>query len=178
MRWITYFILAYITLGLQVGAGSYLAYQGAAPNLVLIAVIFIAMNAPKDAALLGAFSLGVMQDLLSAQPPGLFAFSYGLVAMFVVSTHNVVYREHPLTHATLAFIGGLMTAAVLLLHAWIRPSGQRLDELSLGALRISPAVEFTRVVYTMALAPVILGVLQRLKRAFGFQPTRRKVRAW
>ena len=73
MRWITYFILAYVILGLQIGAGPFLRFQGASPNLVLLAVIFITMNAPRDAALLGAFSLGVMQDLLTAQPPGLFA---------------------------------------------------------------------------------------------------------
>ena len=30
--------------------------------------------------------------------------------MFIVSTHNVVYREHPLTHATLGLVGGLLTA--------------------------------------------------------------------
>ncbi len=178
MRWITYFILAYLTLGLQVGLAPYLRYQGASPNLVLLAVIFIAINAPRDAALLGAFALGVLQDLLTQQPPGLFALSYGLVGMFVVSTQQIVYREHPLTHVSLALIGGLMTTCVILLHGWIHPPAPRLMDLNVAAARISPGVEFTRVLYTAVLAPFVLGALQRVKRAFAFQPARRKIRAW
>ena len=85
MRWLTFLILAYLAVALQIGLSPYLAYHGAAPNLVLLAVIFIAVNAPRDSALLGCFALGVMQDLVSHQPPGLFAFSYGLVAMFIVA---------------------------------------------------------------------------------------------
>src|SRR5687768_15200573 len=98
MRWLTYFILAYLALGLQVGLGDYVSYLGAGPNLVLLAVIFIAINAPRDAALLGCFGMGLMHDLLTHQPLGLFGLSYGLVGMMASGTHQVVYREHPLTH--------------------------------------------------------------------------------
>jgi rod shape-determining protein MreD len=178
MRWITYFILAYLTLGLQIGLAPYLRYQGAAPNLVLLAVIFIAINAPHDAALLGAFALGVLQDLLTQQQPGLFALSYGLVAMFVVSTQQVVYKSHPLTHLSLAVAAGLMTACIILLHGWLHPPGPKWAEGHMAAARLSPGVEFTRVIYTAVLAPFVLGVLQRMKRAFAFQPARRKIRAW
>src|SRR5437899_56237 len=110
MRWLTYFILAYIALGLQVGLAPSMAFQGAAPNLVLICAIFIAINARREPALLGCFGLGAMQDLLTQQPLGLFALGYGLVGMFVVSTQELVYREHPLTHFSMTFSGGLITA--------------------------------------------------------------------
>jgi len=43
---------------------------------------------------------------------------------------------------------------------------------------LSPATEFVRTGYTAALAPFMLGVLQRVKKVFAFQPQRRKVRAW
>src|ERR671913_1284868 len=119
MRWFAYFILAYFAIALQIGLAPYVRYNNAAPNLVLLAAVFIALNAPRDAALLGCFCLGVLQDLVTQQPPGLFALSYGVVAMFVVSTHHDVYREHPLTHFSMALIGGLVTAGVLLLHGWI-----------------------------------------------------------
>ena len=132
-------------------------YQGAAPNLVLLAVIFIAINAPHDAALLGAFSLGVLQDMLTQQQPGLFAFSYGLVAMFVVSTQQVVYRSHPLTHLSLALVAGTMAACVILLHGLLHPPGPKLADGHVAAARLSPGMEFTRVIYTAALAPFILG---------------------
>src|SRR4051812_19051797 len=121
MRSLPYFILAYVALGLQIGLGELSWMRGAGPNLPLLAVIFIAVNASREAALLGAFGIGVMQDMTTLQPLGLYALAYALVAMFVVSTQELVYREHPLTHFSLGLVGGLLTAAVVLIHGWIRP---------------------------------------------------------
>ena len=165
MRWITYFILAYIALALQAGAGPYLRWNGSPPNLVLLAVLFIAINAPREAALLGCLSLGLMQDLLTQSALGLYALSYGLVGMFVVSTQQVVYRAHPLTHFTMALVGGFLTATIILVHGLFHRPGP-------GAWGL-----FVTTIYTAILAPIVLGLLQRLKRPFAFQPTRRKVRA-
>lgn len=180
MRWLSYILLAYLAIALQIGLSPFIAYNGAAPNLVLLAVIFIAVNAPRDAALLGCFVLGLLQDLVTQQQPGLFALSYGLVAMFVVGTQQVVYREHPLTHFSLALAGGLVTAFVLLLHGWVHPPSPRLNEGNtvLPAVRPSAAVELTRALYTSILAPFVLAALQRMKRLFAFQPGRRRVRSW
>jgi rod shape-determining protein MreD len=111
--------------------------------------------------LLGAFVLGVLQDLLSAQGLGLHAFSYGLVAMFTISTQEFVYRENPLTHLTLGLVGGMVLAVVLVLHAWLK----------------TPApikAPFISAILTAAVAPILLGVLQRMKRAFAFEEQRRR----
>ena len=162
MRWLPYFILAYLAIGVQTGAGEYLRVHGGKPDLALLALIFIAINAPRDAALMACFLLGLMLDLVTVQPLGLYAFAYSLVGMFTVSTQEVVYREHPLTHVTLAFVGSLLVAAVELVHGWIY-----------GA-RVAPTTLFAGAVYTAALGPVVLGLLQRVKRAFGFQPPRRR----
>ena len=182
MRWLAYFILAYVAVALQIGMGPYVQWRGASPNLVLLAAVFVALNAPRDAALLGCFCLGVLQDLVTQQQPGLFALSYGLTGMVIFSAHQVVYREHPLTHFSLALVGGLITAAVLLLHAWIYPASPRVAATAgapaLPAIRLSPGTEFTRALYTAVLAPVVLGLLQRVKKVFAFQPQRRKVRPW
>jgi rod shape-determining protein MreD len=179
MRLISYLILAYFALALQIGLAPYIAYRGAAPNLVLLAVVFIAVHAPRDAALLGCFALGFLQDLVTLQQPGLFALSYGLVAMFVVSTQQVVYKEHPLTHFSLAMAAGLISAVVLLAHGWIwPPAPRRVDPgVILPAVRISTTRELYRVLYTALLAPILLSLLQRAKGVFGFQG-RRRVRAW
>lgn len=179
MRWLTYFILAYFAVALQIGLSPYVAYRGAVPNLVLLAVIFIAVNAPRDAALLGCFLLGFMQDLVTQQPPGLFAFSYGWVALFVVATQQVVYKGHPLTHFSLAMVGQLITTAVLLLHTLVRPAAPRVVDVKtiLPAIRLSPTIALEAVLYTAILAPFVLALLQRAKGMFGFQPGRRK-RAW
>jgi rod shape-determining protein MreD len=182
MRWLAYLILAYVAIALQIGLGPYLRYKGAQPNLVLLAAVFIALNAPRDAALLGCFCMGVLQDLVTQQPPGLFALSYGLTAMLAVSVHQVVYREHPLTHFSVTLVGGLLTMAVLMIHGWVHPGSPKAvaadGAASLPAIRLSAGVEFIRVIYTAALAPVALGLLQRSRKLFAFQSQRRKVRPW
>src|SRR5436190_23507828 len=100
MRALPYFILAYLSLGLQIGLGQ-LSFMRGGPNLPLLAVIFIAVNASREAALLGAFGIGIMQDMTTLSPLGLYALAYALVGMFIVSTQEVVYREHPLTQLAL-----------------------------------------------------------------------------
>jgi rod shape-determining protein MreD len=180
MRWLTYFILAYVTVALQIGLSPYLAYHGAAPNLVLLAVIFIAVNAPRDAALLGCFALGALQDLVSHQPPGLFAFSYGIVALFITSTQQMVYKGHPMTHFTLALVGGLVTAAILIVHAMVHPAAPHVvdGKTILPPIRLSPTLALEAVLYTAILAPFVLLVLQRMKGLFGFQGSRKRSRSW
>ena len=175
MRWLSYILLAYIAVGLQIGLAPFVAYKGAAPNLVLLAVVFIAVNAPKDAALLGCFLLGFLQDLVTQQQPGLFAFSYGLVeALLIVSTQQVVYKDHPLTHFSLALAAAFITASVILLHGWLRPPAPKMIEgRMIRGLRPSATIELTRVLYTAILAPIVLGVLRKAKGIFGFQPSRR-----
>lgn len=181
MRWIAYFILAYVAVALQIGLAPFLRYKGAAPNLVLVAAVFVALNAPRDAALLGCFCLGVMQDLVTQQPPGLHALSYGLTAMLVFGANQVVYREHPLTHFTMILVGGLITAAVLLLHGWVYPPSPKMTMPggpTLPAIRLSAATELIRAAYTAVLGVALMWLLQRGRKAFAFQPQRRKVRPW
>src|SRR5207342_3566722 len=108
-------------VGLQIGLAPYVAYRNAAPNFVLLAVVFVAVNAKRDSALLGCFVLGFLQDLVTQQQPGLFAFSYGLVALLIVNTQQVVYKDHPLTHFSLALAAAFITASVIILHGWFRP---------------------------------------------------------
>jgi len=178
MRWLPYLILAYIALGLQIGLSPHIRFHGATPNLGLLAVIFIAINAPRDAAMLGAFGIGLVQDLLSAQPPGLYALSYGLVAALVTAASSAVYREHPLAHLLLTFIGGLMTMFILLLHGWIRPPGPATvdGKIAIPPVRLAASTLFLGVLYTTVLAPFLIGGLQRIKRVFAFRPPRRKIR--
>jgi rod shape-determining protein MreD len=173
MRWLPFFILAYVALGVQSGLSGYDQVDRlyhARPNLVLLSALFVAVHAQRDAALLAAFILGLMQDLLTDSPLGLNAFAYGAIAAIIVNVQEMVYRDHVLTHVSLGLVGGLIYAAIVYLHgliyhwahtgrssSWSRPS---LLPLLAGA------------VYTAALAPVVLYVLQRFRRVFGFRAVR------
>jgi hypothetical protein len=58
---------------------------------------------------------------------------------------------------------------------WVGGAGPTpATQVTLRAVHPSPATEFTRALYTALLAPIVLGVLQRLKGVFGFQAGKRK----
>ena len=179
MRSLPYLILAYVILGVQLGVGDYISYRGAAPNFVLLAVVFVAVHASRDAALLGAFSIGLLQDVLSAQPLGMYAFSYGLVGLPIVGAQHAVYREHPLAHFALALFGGLITATLLALQGWLRPPATAFapGAADLPALSAAAGPPFISAVYTALLAPGVLWVLNQFRRFFGFH-ARQRARAW
>src|ERR1041385_929348 len=161
MRLPAYFILAYVAVGLQIGAAEFLRIGAAKPDLVLLAVIFIAIHAPRDAALLGCFGIGLIQDLVTLNPLGLYAFAYAIVGMFVVSTQELVYKAHPLTHFTLGFVAGSLCGMILAIHGWIKGPRASVTELLAMAL------------YTALLAPVVLGLLNLTRKAFSFSRHRR-----
>ncbi len=178
MRWISYFILTYVVVAMQIALKDYVAIFGASPNLVLLAVVFIALHAPRDAALLGAFMLGLAQDFLGLHPPGLYAFSYGVVGMLVVGLQQVVHREHPVSHFAATLLGGIIVAVVVSLHGWIHPAMSASIEngIPLAAVRDGVGSLFLSAVYTAMLAPPALWLLGRTRPLFAF-PNRRP-RAW
>jgi len=166
-------------MGLQLGLGPFIAYRGAAPNLMLLAAVFVAVNAPRHAALLGCFLLGFIQDLGTLQAFGLFAFCYGLIAIIIVNTQQVVYKDHPLTHFSLTLGAGLVTAAVIVAQGWLHPPALMIDARTADKpFHISATIELTRVIYTAILAPIVLGLMKRTKPMFGFSGGRRKGRYW
>jgi rod shape-determining protein MreD len=165
MSWTAFAILAYVTLGLQTGLSAALHVGGAGPNFVLISVIFICLNAPRDTALLAAFLLGALQDLTSQGTMGLYSFSYGLVALMAVSARQTIYREHALTHFSLVLAAGILTAVVLALHDRIRPPG--------SGIRPAAWPLFYSAFYSALIAILLLGALQRIKGVFRFKSSQR-----
>jgi rod shape-determining protein MreD len=180
MRWFVYFILAYVAMGLQIGLAPYLRWHGAAPNFGLLAMIFIAANAPREAALLGCFSIGLFQDLLTAQQPGLFAFSYGLVAWLITGAQQPLVRHSLTVQTLLTLAGGILTAMVILLQSRLHPAGPAVPGEAgapgLPATGISAGGLFLGVIYTTVLAPILLGLLNRGKKFFAFAPGGRRMR--
>src|SRR5580704_6795193 len=122
MRWLSFFILAYVALGLQLGLARAIEWKDAAPDFVLLAIIFLSLNAPRDTALLACFILGLLRDLAGDGTLGLYALSYSMVALIIVGVQQAVARRHPVMHFMLTLLGGLLIAIILSLHAWLRPA--------------------------------------------------------
>lgn len=168
MRWWTVFILGYVTICLQQGLAGHLDWRGFSPNLVLPVAVFVAINARREEGLMGAALLGAMQDLASQEALGLYTFSYGLAALFMVRAQPAVYRDHPLTHLVMTLGAALVCGVVLLFNQWARPL------LHGAATHTRPAIlpVLGSAVYTAALAPLIAWPLVRLKRSLGLTKPR------
>ena len=171
MRWLTYFILAYLALGLQVGLRGFGEVRGATPNFVLMIVVFLAINGAREPVLIASFLLGLMQDLFTQQPLGTWAIAYSLVGASVWSTQEIVYPKHPLTHFSLTLLGGILAGVVLMIHGWIYPLIHG-HESGVGAATGDVWVYLASALYSAILAPIVLGVLQRLRKLFAFSKRR------
>ena len=154
MRWLVYFVLAYLMFGIQLGMGSYASFRGVSPNFMLLVVIFISLNAQPQQAMLGSFLLGAVQDLITLQPLGLFALSYGLVSMLVCWTSESVGRSHPFTHLSFTFVGATLMGMILIVHDYFRPIG---PVISVGGT----------VVHAVRIGPRVMGGFNRLHHAAG-----------
>ncbi len=179
MRWPAYFLLAYVMLGVQLGVGAFAPVRGVGPDLVLLVVVFVSLNAPRAEAMLGGLLLGAMQDLVTLQPLGLFAFAYGGLAWVVSRSAEHVRRGHPLTHVAFALLGGIGTGALMVVHDWLHPVAPAVvsgGAVVARAIRIGPRVAIVSALYTAALAPFVIGPLTRLNRLFGFDLGHRRRR--
>ena len=170
MRWFPYIFLGYVALGLQIGLKDALSFHDGPPNFVLLAVVFMCLSLPRKPALLGPFFLGLTQDCLSQHPAGLYALSYGLTALLIRGTHQVIFGQHPLAHVALTLLGGIITAAVMSVHSLIHPALARSAEnnVVLPAMRNAPWPLLISAVYTASLAPGVLWLLDRARH----RPTR------
>jgi rod shape-determining protein MreD len=168
MRWPLYFILAYFAVAIQIGIGGHFRIWGATPNLVMIVVVFIAIHAPRDAALLGCFALGIMQDLTTAEPSrlGLFGLAYGIFALLIGGFGTPAVRGNPIIHIMLTFVCGLVTAGVVLLHGWL-PFAH--------GIRMPLSVMIWSALYTALVSPILLVPLNRLRKFFAFEQPRRRL---
>ena len=170
MRWFIYFILAYLLLGIQLGVGPFIAYRDVSPNLMVLLVVFISLNAPREEAMLASFLIGALQDLITLQPMGLFAFSYGIVSVLVCWLADSVRRTHPLTHLSLTFMATMIVGVLLLVHDLIRPVGPAViyGGTVLKAIRIGPRVVAVSAIYTTLLSPFVIFLLRQCNRLLAF----------
>ena len=116
-------------------------------------------------------ALRLMQDLFTQQPPGTWAIAYSLVGASVWSTQEIVYPKHPLTHFSLTLLGGILAGVVLTIHGWLYPLIHG-HASGVGAAGGELTVYLASALYSALLAPLFLGVLHRMRKAFAFARSR------
>lgn len=157
MRWLPFILLAYIMLGLQIGLGG-LPSAGAV-NFVLIAAVFLSLNATRSVAVPACFGLGFLQDLAGVGPIGTFALIYTIVALLIAGTDRALSAEHPFTHFVITLIGGVVTALLLWFHGKVAAYGV--------SMPLTPGL--VSAFYSAVVAMPALWVLNRMRKYFRFR---------
>jgi rod shape-determining protein MreD len=161
MRVLPFIILAVICLVLQVAVAPALAVTSlrAAPQPLLILALFVALFARSDAAVLGCWTLGLMQDLASIGPIGAGALAYGLVGLAIVHVRSSVFRDHPLSHIFLALIFGFLANELLALRVAVADGFNN---------RLLVAEPLATAIYTALLAPCLMPLLNATRKLMQF----------
>lgn len=178
MNWVVFLLVAWVTMGLELGLrpSIQLGDSGMAPSFALILVAYLALAAPRQAALWAAMFIGVLLDLTSERLAssglgtltivGPAALGCMLGASAVANVRAMVYRRNPLTMLVLAImmsvIAQIVIVACLAARSWWDPA------IAFHA-RPELAVRLGSAVYTGVAALVVGPVLNFLTPLFGFQ---------
>ena len=170
MRWLPFAVLAIVVIVCQTTfVQTLMAIREIWPQWVAILAVHYVLWGPSPDAAIAAWILGLLVDLQTASPHpvGLYAFSYGLVAWLIIRVRQVLFRDHPVTHAvvTLAFTFAVQMMAAA--YCWWKQRIPIDNEMMWHA--------FLFAGYTAIWAPCLQWVLIKLQRWTGLGPMRRRV---
>lgn len=166
MRWLTFFVLAVAMLVLSSAVAPRVTFFGIWPDWLLVTVLFFALYARPLDAVLGAWILGALADLMTVERLGFLALSYALAALLVASLREYLFRYRPAVQFVLVFSVSLLLRLVWTLYRGVLyDSGQSLGGIVfvdwlLGSL------------YTAAWAPLMFKVLLSMSRSLGIPQPR------
>lgn len=141
-------VIVLIAAALQTTMFARLRPFDAAPSLVLLVTIAFSRHLPAEAALVLGFGAGVLQDLLSDSPLGLWAFVFTTTAFFVLRFRDRLEDDFSLLGP---FVFGV-TAGALALFAVL---GTIFGEKTLADVGLIKKI-FLPSLYNMVLAALIL----------------------
>jgi cell shape-determining protein MreD len=176
MVWPVFFILGYTLVGIHVGAAGLLNLGGMSPNLVVAGVVLLCMWAPRDAAMLGSLLLGAMQDMVTEQPLGLWAFTYGLAAVVLTTLQPALQRGHLFTQVVFAVVCAGLSVLVLAVSGWLNPPGAELVEAGTvhRAVRLPVGKLLWQACLTVVAVPVLIWFFRPFHRLLGLPVVRRR----
>ncbi len=104
MRWTGFAILAFLVVIVQNALLPQMGFGGAGPVMVVVLGLFYALYGPAADALVACWILGLLVDLSSMTNVGLNAFGMGCCALAVVGIRGILFKDHWLGQAVLAFL--------------------------------------------------------------------------
>ena len=176
MNKLLFVIVAYVLLVLQLGLENLwsipvgIASRTVGPDLLLILLVFVGMQAGAGAAVWSGVLLGLVSGLVR-QPEmlGPTALGYVLGALVLLQMRNMVFRESSLTHAICCLVAGTFTYLAEALLIGLRGVPLVPGDLPAGWSATAAFLEgFIQLAFTAALCVPLAAVLLRTKRLWQF----------
>ncbi len=122
MNWLTFTILAYLSYALQLLVSARWPTPGHEPMLLLILLVFIALQAPAIAVGWSALLLGLLVDIMLQQHEtgliGPWALGFLAAGYALVQLRNLLFRDSMFTIAIMTLVAGVFALLVATtLHA-------------------------------------------------------------
>lgn len=176
MNWLTFSILAYVGYALQVVLAPLWAindlYQ---PMLLLILLVFIALQAPGMTVAWSAIVLGLLVDILAIQQPvtgvlGPWALGFLAAGYALVQLRNLLFRDSMFTIAIMTFVAGIFALLVATtLHTLRQNVGLLGNDPVVGFSAADQLVRgFLTLLYTAAVAVPAGYLLLKMRTLWGF----------
>lgn len=163
MRWVPFFLIAYLVVAVQFALTSALGWGAWTPNLVLLLVIFIGMHALLEPAMIAGLILGLMHDVIASNGIGTYALGYTVIAAIAVQLRGIMYSDHIVTHVMMPLGLGTLLLVYLVCRQWVRNLYYPLD----GTVSFRGGL--ASLVATSLLAVPAISVLQKFRRTFAFE---------
>ncbi|MCH7704489.1 MAG: rod shape-determining protein MreD [Planctomycetes bacterium] len=161
MRWPAFGICAICVLTLQVAIAPRLELFGQRPDWLLVVIVFFALYSRSTDAVLGAWCIGMVADLMSIERFGLLSLSYAGACLGVVAVRTYLFRHHLITQVVVTFLAGAMLQCVWTVYQILLYEQTGLTmAAAIGNVIVGAA-------YTAMWVPPIHWLLQRRSRSFG-----------
>jgi rod shape-determining protein MreD len=113
MRWLSFTLLACLTICVQTTVAPQIEVGGARPDFVVIMLVHYALHARVPHGLIACWLLGLLVGLSSLEHPAAPALIYGGAGLALWSIRELVFSKHPLTHFTLTLLTCLVVQLAL-----------------------------------------------------------------
>ncbi len=117
MRWWAWVGLGLLIVSMQATLAVHVQLGPVRPDWPLLLVVALGMAAPQREALLGSLATGLILDLHTIGPLGMFTFVFGLAGWVVVQVREMLFTDSLLTNVAMTlWISGLTQLLVALLR--------------------------------------------------------------
>lgn len=150
-------LLIVVAVALQATWVEAIGVRGVMPDLMLLLVVYFAVNDGDERAMLTGALGGVFQDVVTDKVLGHHVLCYVVVAFVVGRVGERLITDHPAVKVGLVFLSGIVMGLLFVAIGYVQDPGS-------SALYVILANVVPSAFYTAVLTPAVFLVLDRSRR--------------